>query len=290
VKQNTTTIYLIIHELFGIAVDGDHIELVTPVIPTHSHSHGHAHTHTYKIGRFKDGKWQADVKMDQDEVYELKGIAPRQATATTIPCHSEFSPHPSRRHQLSKTKKPFCTWKLSLPRRIHQLRLVSIPECDRPIFAGDPDGDEVESQLSAISLAQAFEYELMSADKFGIFTSKGKVGGLDYQPDKVTNTINLHIWAQLEDESGMSEKEAQIHASEATGALVELFDHLEMEGTKSLSVDNHYSTQLRMPPGVRFPELMTLAEKFTLLGNKLTDDIECTAKTCGNGGNLYIRI
>jgi len=290
--NETITVYLIVHELFGALFDGKKILLVTPIVKGHVDEQGHVHEHQYKIARFKEGKWQHDVKMDLNETYELRGVVPRHATSTSVPCHSEFSPHPPGKFQLNPNNQPYCTWQLSLPKQIHQLRLIAIPDCDRPVFRGDPHGDTVEVQLCAVSLVHAFEYERVSEEEFGIFSKNGEVKGLDYLPDTVTKTINLHLWAQLEDESGMDQRKADEHAAKATKALVALFQEngkaLNMEGLKSLSIDNGHSTQVRTPLGIRFPELMTLAERFTLLGGRHMEDIECTGKTCGHGGNLYL--
>jgi hypothetical protein len=281
-------VYLIVHELFGVLSDGKKIELVTPVVKPHIDSKKHIHEHKYKIGRFKDGKWQTDVEMKRGQTYTLKGVLPRHAVATSLPCHSEFSPHPPGKFKL--TEKPYCKWKLTLPKQIHQLRLISIPECNRPIFLGDPHGDAVEAQVSAISLAHAFEYDAASSTGVKIVDKNENVQNLDYSPDKVTNTINLHLWAQLEDESGMDDDMANQHAREATDALVALFKGMVLRGTSSLSIDSGFTTQIKMPKGIRFSELMTLAEKFTLGGGKLLDTVECTGKTCGHGGNLYVAV
>jgi hypothetical protein len=283
-------VYLIVHELFGVLFNGKKMTLVTPVVKPHTDSGGHVHEHKYKVSRFKDGKWHHEVDMVQNEVYRLQGVKVRTAVATNIPCHSEFSPHPPGKFELNSSPKPFCTWELPLPKQIHQLRLVSIPECERPVFLGDPHGDAVETQLNAISLVHAFEYEGLPGKDVKITDESGHPLKLDYKPDKTTRTINLHLWAQLEDESGMNEKMANEHAAQATDALVALFKGLVMHGTRSLSIDNFHTTQVRMPPGIRFPELMTLAEKFTMLGNRLVENIECTGKTCGHGGNLYVSV
>jgi hypothetical protein len=228
--------------------------------------------------------------MARGAVYELKGVAPRHPTASTVPCHSEYSPHPIGKLQLNPDKEPYCRWELSLPKYIHQLRLISIPECDRPNFVGDPQGDAIEAQLGAISLVHAFEYERLPESKVKIIDQEGKSPDLNYEPDAVTKTINLHLWAQLEDESGMDDDMANQHAAQATDALVELFKGLVLKGRKSLSIDNGHTTQIRMPLGIRFAELMTLAEKFTLLGGKHQDAIDCTGRTCGHGGNLYVNV
>jgi hypothetical protein len=287
---NATKVYLIVHELFGVIYNGKTIELVTPLVPPPDMPHPPEHKHQYRIGRFKEGKWTSEVPMRPNEKYKLRGVVPRSAVATNVPCHSEFSPHPPGKFKLDPTKKPYCTWTLPLPKKVHQLRLVSVRDSDRPVFTGDPHGDVVEAQLNAVSLAQAFEYEVDPQDEFGIFDSKGKVKGLDYTPDDKNQppTINLHLWAQLENEQGMTEAEANAHASMSTGALVALFKNLVMGGTTSLSVNDCYSTQLQMPVGIRFSELMTLAEKFVLCPRRIVENVECTGKTCGHGGNLFV--
>jgi hypothetical protein len=292
---DTITVYLVVHELFGIIFNGKKIELVTPVVPPPGMpDHDHEHKHEYRIGRFKEGRWVSEVSMRRGDKYKLHGVVHRQAVATNVPCHPEFTPHPPGKVELKPMAqikdKLFCTWILPLPKMMHQLRLVSIRDSDRPVFSGDPHGDAVEAQLSAVSLAQAFEYELDPDKEFGIFDSKDKRVDLDYDPDDKNSppTINLHIWAQLENELGMDDDEANAHASMSTGALVDLFQDLHMKGAKSLSINDCFSTQLQMPSGIRFPELMTLAEKFVLLDTREEEHIECTGKTCGQGGNLVV--
>jgi hypothetical protein len=228
--------------------------------------------------------------MQPGQNYTLRGIAKRQAVATNVPCHPQFSPHPAGKFKLDPCETPYCTWDLKLPKRIHQLRLVSIRDADRPVSTGDPHGDAVDSQLTAISLAQAFEYEVDPQEEVGIYDKNGLVD-LDYKPDESDpsqKTINIHLWAQLENELGMSETQANEHASKSTKALVKLFEGLKMDGTKSLSINDCHSTQVRMPVGIRFPELMTLAERFVLLSGRSADEVDCTGKTCGHGGNLFI--
>src|SRR6267378_6776793 len=163
--EDTTKVYLIVHELFGVIFSGKKIELVTPVVPPPGMPHDHDHKHQYRIGRFKEGKWTSEVPMRCDEEYKLRGVVPRSAVATNIPCHAEFSPHPPGKVELDPTKHPYCTWTLPLPKKVHQLRLVSVRDSDRPIFTGDPHGDAVDAQLNAVSLAQAFEYEIDSQNE-----------------------------------------------------------------------------------------------------------------------------
>jgi hypothetical protein len=286
--SDPVVVYLIVHELFGVLFTEKKITLVTPVVPPHADPGGKLHEHKYKIARFKDGKWDSDVAMRRNAIYRLSGVKKRTAVATNIPCHLSFSSNPPGTFVLSKSPRPFCKWELSLPKQIHQLRLVSIQDSDRPVFVGDPHGDAVEAQLAAVSLVQAFEYEQAPKETVIVTENRHPVK-LDYEPDKVTQTINLHIWAQLEDESGMDDAMANQHAKEASGALVKLFSGLIMDGAKSLSIDNLHTTQVRTPAGIRFPEVMSLAERFSLLGHRLIDNLECTAKTCGHGGNLYLK-
>jgi hypothetical protein len=287
-----TTVYLIVHELFGILFNGKLITLVTPIVEPFKDSGGkmQMHEHKYRIARFSKGNWHKAVDMVQGEVYSLQGVKPRTSAATSIPCRSEFSPNPPGVFTLDPAHKPFCQWDLSLPKQIHQLRLVSIPECDRPAFVGDPHGDAIEAGLKAIALVHAFEYEQVKGKDIAIVDKGGQIVGIDYKPDTVTNTINLHLWAQLENEAGMTDPMANKHAGHATDAMVQLFKGMVLHGTRSLSIDNWYPTQVRMPAGVSFPELMTLSEKFMLQGNIHVEDIECTHKTCGYGGNFYVNV
>jgi hypothetical protein len=273
-----TVVYLVVHELFGILYNGQSIILVTPVVDEHQ----------YRIARFKDGAFQGPLDMARDERYSLHGVVPRTGAATAIPSHPEFSPNPPGTFSLSSEHQPFCRWELPQPKQVHQLRQVSIPEKYRPLFTGDPHGDAVDAQLSAISLVQVIEYEQPEAGAVAILDHSGRALKLDYTPDKATNTINLHLWAQRENESDMDDDMANAHARKATAALVALFDGLKMEGKWSLSVDNCYSIQTRMPDGIRFAELMTLAEKFTLRESRSDMKILCTVKSCGHGANVHV--
>ena len=169
---------------------------------------------------------------------------------------------------------------------------MSIRDADRPIFVGDPHGDAIDAQMTAISLVQVFEYQLENPKKFGIFDSNGKLlKGLDLESDAKNPTINLHLWAQLENEINMSDAQANEHAQMATKALVQLFSGLNMAGGRtSLSISDLYSTQLRMPLGIRFPELMTLSEKYVLCPPRADEHIFCSGKTCGHGGNIFVSV
>ena len=150
-------------------------------------------------------------------------------------------------------------------------------------------GDAVDAQVAAISLIQAFEYELDNKKEFGIYDGADKVKKLSYEPDDQTKSVNLHIWAQLEDETGMTDEMANLHAQMTTKCLVDLFDNLTLAGGKvSLSVDNAHTTQTSIPPEIKYTELMTLAEIFALFNKKPSPRFECTHKTCGHGGTLYI--
>jgi hypothetical protein len=86
----------------------------------------------------------------------------------------------------------------------------------------------------------------------------------------------------------MGDMQANAHASMSTGALVDLFRDLEMKGTKSLSVNELLLNAIAISTGIRFPELMTLAEKFVLVGGRGEENVECTGKMSGHGGNLFV--
>ena len=273
-------VYLIVHELFGVVLGDTGVRLVTPVV----NASGGMRGHTYKISRFKGTNWLPDLPMSQGETYTLKGVVRRSAPATAIPCNSEYSPNPRGTFQV--VGKPYCDWKLTFPKRIHQMRSLPIP--DRPVFTGDPHGDAVEAELTAVSLVQAFEYELDSKQPLQIVGNDGKGLKLDYDPDEATNTVNFHIWAQLEDESGMTAGQADEHSRHATEALVKLFNGLEMQAERSVFTNGLYSQQSSIPDGIRFVELMTLAERFGLAGLRRELNPFCIAKTCGAGGNVYV--
>jgi len=84
----------------------------------------------------------------------------------------------------------------------------------------------------------------------------------------------LHIWAQLEDETGMTDEMANLHAKMTTKCLVDLFENLTLVGGKvSLSVDNAHTTQTSIPPEIKYTELMTLAEIFALFNKKPSPQI-----------------
>ena len=188
-------------------------------------------------------------------------------------------------------EKPYCVWNLHLPKKIHQLRVVSIRETDRPILTGDPDGDRLDAQMSGVSIAQVFAYDVAPQEQVGIYYGN-KLVELDYKPDEKNSppTINLHLWAQLENEHGMDDDCTRQHAAAATKALVKLFTpELKMQGDKSLSINDLFDTQPQIPPGIRFVELMTLAERFVLQKGGFDQHVECTGKTCGHGGNLYVQ-
>jgi hypothetical protein len=285
-KATPATVYLVVHEIFGIFFHNSRITLVTPHIPPTKTMPGH----TYKIARFEDGWWsKPDVLMNHNSIYTLKGVVHRYAAATDIPCHPSYSPHPKGKFKLKKGGHAYCRWELPLPKKIHQLRLVSIPDGNRPLFEGDPHGDAVDAELSAISLVHAFEYEQDGSKQIGIYEGSQIVKGISYATDS-QNSINVHIWAQVEDETKMDDNMANQHAGMATQHLVNLFTpRIAMTGGKlSLSVDNAHPNQPSIPRELKYVELITLAEKFTLSTPKPTGRIDCTHKTCGQGGTLYV--
>jgi hypothetical protein len=295
-EVNTTKVYLIVHELFGVLQTQDGIKLLPPDVPSvpcgNDHDRKeHEHKHEYKIARFKEGSWGPYVKMLQDKTYTLHGVKKRNCVATDVPCHPQFSPHPHGTFTLSE-KKPYCTWNLPFPKRIHQLRIVSIRDANRPYLIGDPHGDTLDAQMVGVSIAQVFEYDADPKESPGIYYDQTLVDVGDYDPDKKNDpaTINLHLWAQLENEHGMDDDCARLHAKTATKALVGLFSpKMHIQGTSSISINDLHETQTRMPQGIRLVELMTLAERFALNKTDVDPHIFCTGKTCGHGGNMYVK-
>jgi hypothetical protein len=283
--KEPATVYLVIHELFGIISRSGRVRLVTPDVSACT-MQGHP-GHTYKIGRFKDGKWLPDRLMAKGATYTLQGVTAGKMTAAKTPPHPEYNAHPPGNFAASKIP-PYCQWDLLPPDALYQLRLLSIPV--RPLFTGDPEGNAVERQIQAIGLVQVFAYTPESSDFKGlqIVDDKGETVDINYAPDVVTNTVNLHIWAEIEDESGMDDKMAEEHSKCATRALRGLFEGLHLDGQRSLATDNWYPTQLSMPAGVRFVELLTLGELFALRHGDKDFKILCTAKTCGHGSNVFV--
>jgi hypothetical protein len=286
---NNTTVYLVVHELFGVSAKGSSMHLVTPDVkdcPDESHTMHQAHT--YKIGRFKNRVWlfDDDAVMQKGRTYELRGVSSGSKPGVKTISYRQFNAHPEGKFAYSNNVAPYCQFVAPLPKKIHQLRLLTIPQ--RPLFKGK-DGNKVEKKIKAISLVQAFEY-VTNGEKLQIVDDQQTPVKLDYGVDSVNNTINLHLWASIEDESGMDNGMATAHAKCATKALVRLFEKLDLQGTQSLSVDDWYSKQLPMPDGLAFVELMTLAERFEMLMSRSHFSVDCSAKTCGHGSNLYIDI
>jgi|HubBroStandDraft_4_1064222.scaffolds.fasta_scaffold13379_2 hypothetical protein len=294
------TVHLFIHELFGIYQQKSGVQLLTPVVPKMK-SHKMHPGHTYKIARFKYRTWQKpDVKMRQGHSYTLSGVLPGPGTTATVPPDYEYNAHPGESFELS-TEEPYCRWNLKPPSQIYQLRLLTITHADRPLFTGK-HGKPINDQVKAISLVQVFEYTRDPDEKLQIIDeTTGRPIKMDYGLDPVTNSVNLHLWAQIENEAGMTDKMAAAHSQSATKVLVALFQDLDIQGEHSLSVDNLYSTQLPMPAGsVRFVELMTLSERFALLHPGKTGakskmaakpakfQVFCSGKTCGEGSNLFV--
>ncbi len=294
-EVNSTKVYLIVHELFGILQTRHGIMLLPPDVPpvpcgNDDDRKDHEHKHEYKMARFNEGSWGPYVNMLKDKTYTLHGVQKRSCVATDVPCHPQFSPHPHGTFTLSK-KKPYCAWNLPLPKRIQQLRIVSIRDADRPYLIGDPHGDTLDAQMLGVSIAQVFEYDVDPNGSVGIYYDQTLVG-LDYKSDEKNDpaTINLHLWAQLENEHGMDDECARLHAAAATKALADLFSPtMKIKGNNSLSINDLYETQPRMPQGIRFVELMTLAERFALQRTDFDPHLLCTGKTCGHGGNMYVQ-
>lgn len=294
-------VYLVIHELFGMFFHDKHVQLVTPDIPAcKNNNHTMHHKHTYKFGRFKESLWQTDAKMKSGEKYTLQGVKLGCKSVSQTSFSRKYNAQPHRTLNLSSKSLPYCQLCVPMPKRIHQVRLLSIT---KPVFIGG-DGGPMNKEIKAISLVQIFEYDADNGKELKIVDKRGNKVDLDYDRDKVTDNVNLHIWASIENESGMDDDMANAHAKCASEALFNLFDTLDLGGKGSLSIDTWYKTQLKMPPNVHFTELMTLAERFDITsshpsrkasgrsGRRLSPanrvHVECSAKTCGEGGNLYV--
>jgi hypothetical protein len=294
-EVKTTKVYLTVHELFGVLQTRHGIKLLPPVVPpaqcgNNHDGKEHEHKHEYKIARFKEGAWGPYEPMLKDKTYTLHGVQKRSCVATDVPCHQQFSPHPHGAFTQSQ-KKPYCAWHLPFPKRIHQLRIVPIRDADRPYLTGDPQGDTLDAQMLGVSIAQAFEYDADPKKSVGIYYDQTEVK-LDYDADETNDphTINLHLWAQLENEHGMDDDCTRKHAAAATKAMVGLFSpKMHIEGTHSLSINDFYEMQPQMPQGIRFIELVTLAERFALKRTDSDPDFFCTGKTCGHGGNMFVQ-
>jgi hypothetical protein len=288
----TPKVYLIVHELFGIFMSSNKMTLVTPFVSHPDPSNPKlVFTHKYILARFKDGTWQRDLLMNKDDHYTIDGVVLRSTPATSLPCHAKFSPHPCGKFSLSRTHKSHVTWELPIPKHIHQLRTVAIPETCRQLFSGDPHGDAIDAQLNGISLVHVFEYDMDPESAVRVNVKNGDSEPtpvkIDCRLDTDSNSINLHLWAQLENEAGMTDPDD--HSQMASRALVALFEGIHIDpGAHSLSIDNLYPTQASTPFGVRLPELMTLAEKKHFFPGRDHARISCTARTCGHGGNLYV--
>jgi hypothetical protein len=297
-------VYLVIHELFGMLFQDSHVELVTPNIPACKNDrHTMHHRHTYKFGRFKESLWRADAKMRRGEKYMLQGVKPGCSSLSQTSFCPKYNARPHRPLSPSKKPLPYCQLSVPIPKQIYQVRLLSI---SGPVFGSGGDGDPMNKEIEAISLVQVFEYDADNGKELKIVDKRGHKVDLDYRPDTVNdaNNVNLHMWASIENESGMDDDMANEHAKCASDALFSLFDTLKLKGTGSLSVDACNKVQLAMPPNVHFTELMTLAERFDItsshpnrkasgrsgrklsLANKV--HVMCSAKTCGEGGNLYV--
>jgi hypothetical protein len=286
-------VYLIIHELFGVIANGSGIHLVTPEVseccPSDKGRKPPAHKgHTYKIARFKEGGWVGnDVMMERGRTYTLQGVPKTKAGAMGVPPYPEFSPFPRGTFPLRPKPDLHCDWRLPLPQKIHQVREVAI--VSRPLFTGDPEGNAVEKELKAVSVLQVYQYDRDSSTPLQILDDQGKKVGLDYSPDKFTSSVNIHLWAQIEDESDMDPDAATKHSIHATKKLVGLFTGLHMEAHASVATNTFFETQLPIPDDIAFVELMTLAERFAMRAHQERPSPRCIGKTCGAAGNLFMK-
>ena len=317
-----TTLYLVVHEVFGIhvrpnAAVNEQIQLVTPVVPAMQMPGGNTMPeHIYKVARFKNGSWwplttnpttgplpnRTDYPMGKGATYSIGGVkmSPPNAQFPPDGVDSQYNPCVPDKYDLDPNVQPHCTWKLPLPKTIHQLRLISIPGSARPLYLGSTTGSALNAQLkNAISLVQVFEYEIDPGQELAIFKSENggvevKVTEIDYTLGAFEQSINLHVWAQVEDERGINDGMADGHAALVVKLMVTLFKGLQfVAGNHSLSINDLYSVQNKMPDGLAFLELMTLAEKFrmqTAVNVKKNPKINfCSARTCGHGGTLYVQ-
>jgi len=314
-------VYLFIHELFGVIWSKDEscVHLVTPHIapmtmPNDAGTEVKMPGHTYKIGRFKNRQWlgNGEHSMKPGGIYRLKGICPGPPVALDSLLKSQYSAFPKNTFKPPDETVPYspdgstphCHWVLPLPNKIHQLRRTTVtknPPPD-PYFCGGADGDDVQNKIKtdcAISIVQVFEYSPDSSilptiiENYSGTTSPLRT--INYKPDPATKTVNLHIWAQMENETSMDDGMANKHATEACDALVQLFNGMLLKCTGSLSSDKLANCQPEMPSGIEFVELMTLSERYSLTHpykqhkHKLDGKYGpyCTPTTCGPGTNIY---
>jgi hypothetical protein len=299
-------VYLFIHELFGVFWTKNHVQLVTPHLPPMKKMGMPGHT--YKIARFKDRQWRLenDVLMNQCCEYKLHGVADNSRVPlkhmldnshSALPLGG-FDPPDMPPESPSKPDPtiPHCRWILPFPNKIHQLRLIGIPRRLSPFFTLPPHGEQVENDIqSAFSIVQVFEYLPHPHSLPCITERRGddqKTLPIDCRPDTATGTVNLHLWAQMEDESSItSVGAANDHARCACEALVALFHGLQLDVRYSIGTDNFFESQPAMPYGIQFAELLTLSERFTLAQKRAPLDGEfhpdCVPSTCGSGTNIY---
>jgi hypothetical protein len=273
--SHTEKVYLFVHELFGVSIGNEDITLVTPRV---------GGEHSYKLAQFADGTWSGLKDMEDGATYQLKGVIAGRTTSFPDPC----SPCPDGEFSI-RANAAFCTWKLEFPRQVHRLRLVDINSV-RPLF-GRKHGEYVDSYLRAVSIVQVFEYLPDGTDVRVVRTLAGKESSTTFEPDELTHTINLHVWAELEHAHFANPGQAIKHAIEAFKSLADLFSGLEMTGLNAVPTDRLFADQPPMPEGVRFVELMTLSEIHNVRGPISESAVgkRWTPKTCGVAGNLYVR-
>jgi tetratricopeptide (TPR) repeat protein len=99
-----------------------------------------------------------------------------------LPPNQEYSPTPSGSFSVDIAKS-FCLWELPIPKRVHQLRLIVIPDESRPLFTGDPHGNAVNAKLKAISIVHVFEYDKDPDKELHITPRDQPPVPFDYTPD-----------------------------------------------------------------------------------------------------------
>jgi hypothetical protein len=93
---DSVTVYVIVHELFGIYVTKDSIALLPPDVPPctlmkEGKDQEHRH-HKYAYARYKNGRWVSpDQLMTRNEVYSIHGLTAGNMPKTDPPSTRLYS-------------------------------------------------------------------------------------------------------------------------------------------------------------------------------------------------------
>jgi hypothetical protein len=167
---------------------------------------------------------------------------------------------------------------------MHQLRQVDLRRV-RPLFTGS-DGAEVEKTLEAASLVVVFEY-VPDGSPLRVLED-GKPIVIDTETDPDTRTVNFHIWASLGRLQHPTDSEGIAHAKHAFSELVKLFPDLDMRPISAVATDDVHARQRPLPEGLGFIELLSLSEIYRVQGSAGEFETDCTPRTCGVAGNLFV--